>query len=140
MICEVATQVAAQVLGNDATVAFAGTQGNLELNVFLPVIARNLLESIRLVGRAAESLAHQAVHGIEPDRERTRRLAEASPAIATALNLSIGYEAAAEVVKESLRTGRSIRDVVVDTGALDVAEADRILDVDSMTDPHRRRQ
>jgi fumarate hydratase class II len=132
VICEVVMQVAAQVIGNDAAIAFAGTQGNLELNVFLPVIGRNLLESIKLTGRACASLANQTVVGIDANHQRARAMAEASPAIATALNLEIGYEAAADVVRLSLETGRSIREVVSESGALDAVTAARILDIDAM--------
>jgi fumarate hydratase class II len=101
VIPEAVTQVAAQVIGNDAAIAFAGSQGNFELNVYLPVMARNLLGSIRLLGNVTRLLAERCVSGIEADVERCREHAESSPSLGTSLNPYIGYEAAAEVVKES---------------------------------------
>jgi fumarate hydratase class II len=133
VLVEAMTQVCAQVIGNDATVAFAGSQGNFELNVYLPVIARNLLESIRLLANVTRLFADRCVAGIEADVERCRAYAESSPSLGTSLNPYIGYEAATEVVKESIRTGRSVRDIVVDRGLLSDDEVDRALDVLAMT-------
>ena len=129
---EVATQVAAQVIGNDATVAFAGTQGTLELNAYLPVIATNLLDSARLVGRAAADFAQHCVDGIEANEARCRAYAESSPAIATALNLLIGYDAATGIVQTAMREDRSVRSVLADSGLVDPAAIDAILDIDAM--------
>ena len=95
VICEATMMVAAQVIGNDATVAFSGTQGNLQLNVMMPVMARNILESARLLANAARLLADKVVDGAEADVERTREFAESSPAIVTPLNKYLGYEEAA---------------------------------------------
>jgi fumarate hydratase class II len=134
VLAEAMTQVAAQVIGNDATVAFAGSQGNFELNVYLPVIARNLLESIRLLANVTRLFADRCVAGIEADVDRCRAYAESSPSLGTSLNPYIGYEAAAEVVKESVKTGRSVRDIVLARGLLDEAELDRALDVLGMTE------
>ncbi len=134
VMVEAVTQVAAQVIGNDAAVAFAGSQGNFELNVYLPVIARNLLESIRLLASVTRLFADRAVAGIEADVDRCRAYAESSPSLGTSLNPYIGYEAAAEVVKESIRTGRSVRDIVRERGLLDDDEIDRALDVLGMTE------
>jgi fumarate hydratase class II len=134
VLAEAMTQVAAQVIGNDATVAFAGSQGNFELNVYLPVIARNLLESIRLLANVTRLFADRCVAGIEADVDRCRAYAESSPSLGTSLNPYIGYEAATEVVKESVKTGRSVRDIVLDRGLLDEAELDRALDVLGMTE------
>jgi fumarate hydratase class II len=114
-------------------VAFAGSQGNFELNVYLPVIARNLLESIRLLANVTRLFADRCVAGIEADVDRCRAYAESSPSLGTSLNPYIGYERASEVVKESVRTGRSVRDIVVEQGLLTEEEVDRALDVLGMT-------
>jgi fumarate hydratase, class II len=116
VICEAAMMVAAQVMGNDATVAFSGTQGNLQLNVMMPVMARNVLESARLLAAVARLFADKVVDGMAADVERTRELAESSPSIVTPLNRYLGYEEAAAVAKQSLKEKRTIREVVVDRG------------------------
>jgi fumarate hydratase class II len=141
VIPEVVCQVCAQVIGNDAVVAFAGAAGTFELNVMIPVIARNLLGSISLLAAAAVSLADRCVAGISADRERLRRLAESSPAIVTALNPFIGYEAAAAVAHEALATGRTILEVVIGQGlvargTITAEQLDRALDVLAMARPH----
>jgi fumarate hydratase class II len=133
VMVEAMTQVAAQVIGYDAALAFAGSQGNFELNVYLPVIARNLLESIRLLANVTRLFADRAVAGIEADEERCRTYAESSPSLGTSLNPYIGYEATAEVVKESIATGRSVREIVLERGLLGEEELDRALDVLGMT-------
>src|ERR1700730_2891686 len=133
VVPEAVCQVVAQVFGNDAAVAFGGSAGNLELNVMLPVIARNLLESIRLLAGASRALADKCVSGIEADVDRCRTFALSSPAIATALNPYLGYERVAEVVKESLRSGRDLRTVVLEQGLLSEQDVDRALDVMAMT-------
>jgi fumarate hydratase class II len=144
VICEAVSQVCAQVIGNDAAVAFAGTAGNFELNVMMPVIAQNLLASIRLLSSASRVLADHCVSGIIADPVRLRRLAESSPAIVTALNPFIGYEAAAAVAHEALQTGQTIREVViarghVARGDLTETQLDEALDVLAMTRPPGRR-
>jgi fumarate hydratase class II len=133
VIPEAVTQVAAQVIGNDATIAFAGSQGNFELNVYLPVIARNLLESIRLLAAVSRLFADRCVAGIEADVERCRTYAEATPQAATALNPVLGYERVAELVKESANTGKSIRTLVVEQGLVPEAEVDAVLDLLKLT-------
>jgi len=133
VIPEAVSQVVAQVYGNDAAVAFAASQGNFELNVYLPVIARNLLESIGLLANVSRLLADRCVDGIEADVERCQAYAEATPQAATALNPTLGYEKVAELVKESARTGRTIRQVVLDAGLLEEAELDEALDLLSLT-------
>jgi fumarate hydratase class II len=133
VVPEAVCQVVAQVVGNDAAVAFGGAAGNLELNVMLPVIARNLLESIRLLASVSVALADKCVAGIEADVEQCRTYALSSPSIGTALNPYIGYERAAEVIKESIRTGKDLRTVVLEKGLLSEAEVDRALDVLAMT-------
>ncbi|SDL62548.1 fumarase, class II [Corynebacterium mycetoides] len=142
VLCETATQVSAQVIGNDATVAFAGTQGQFELNVFIPVMARNVLESARLLANTARQFATKLVDGIEPNVERMRTLAESSPSIVTPLNSAIGYENAAKVAKTALKDGKTIRETVIDLGFVDgdkltEEELDRRLDVLSMANTDR---
>ena len=134
VLVEALTQVSTQVMGNDAAVAFAGSQGNFELNVYLPVMARNLLESIRLLANVTRLFGERAVAGIEADVDRCRAYAESSPSLGTSLNPYIGYEAAAEIVKESIKTGRSVREIVVERGLLSDDEVDRALDVLGMTE------
>ncbi len=133
VVCEAVTQVCAQVLGNDAAVAFAGSQGNFELNVYLPVIARNLLESIRLLASVTRLFADRCVAGIEANVDRLKEYAESSPSISTALNPYIGYEKVAELMKRSTTTGQSIRELVLEEGLMSDTELDRALDVLGMT-------
>ncbi len=140
VIPEAVCQVVAQVIGNDTAVAFGGAAGNLELNVMLPVLARNLLESIRLLANISRLLADRCVDGIEADVGRCRTYAESSPAIVTPLNRYIGYEEAANVAKQSLAERKTIRDVVlergyVERGQLTRAQLDEALDVLGMTRP-----
>jgi len=141
VMSEMALQVAAQVIGNDATVTWAAAMGsNFELNVMMPVIARNLLSSIRLLSAVAPLLADRCVAGIIPRPVRLRENAESSPAIVTALNRYLGYEAAAKVAHEAERTGATIRDTVISLGHLqrgDITEEqlDQALDVLRMTRP-----
>ena len=142
VLCETATQVAAQVVGNDAAVAFGGAQGAFELNVFIPVMARNVLESARLLANTARVFATRLVDGIEPNTERMKTLAESSPSIVTPLNSAIGYEAAAKVAKTALKEGKTIRQTVVDLGYVDgenltEEELDKRLDVLSMCNTDR---
>jgi fumarate hydratase class II len=140
VIPEAVAMVGAQVIGNDATVAFAGASGTFELNVMLPVIARNLLESITLLANACEHLATKCVDGLEADAERCLRYAQSSPSIVTPLNRVIGYENAAAIAKHAVAHDLTIRESVIDLGfvergALTEAELDRALDVRAMTRP-----
>ena len=140
VIPEAVHQVVAQVIGNDAAVAFGGAAGNLELNVNLPVIARNLLESIRILSTMCRLFADRCIDGIEADVERCRFYAESSPSIVTPLNKYIGYEEAAKVAKTSLKENKTIRQVVieggyVEAGKLTLEQLDAALDVLSMTRP-----
>jgi fumarate hydratase class II len=130
---EAVSQVVAQVYGNDAAVAFGGSQGNFELNVYLPVIARNLLESIRLLANVTRLLAERCIDGITADVDRLRQYAEATPQAATALNPLLGYEKVASIVKESAATGRSIRELVLEQGLVPEAELDAALDLLKLT-------
>jgi fumarate hydratase class II len=133
--CEAVTQVAAQVFGNDAAIAFSGSQGNFELNVYLPVIARNLLESIRLLANVSRVFATTCVAGIAANVDRLKQYAESSPSLGTALNPYIGYDKAAELVKRSTATGRSIRELALEEGLMREDELDAALDVFGMTRP-----
>jgi fumarate hydratase class II len=133
VVPEAVSQVVAQVFGNDTAVAFGGAAGNLELNVMLPVIARNLLESIRLLAAVSRVFADKCVAGIEADEERCRTYALSSPSIGTALNPYIGYEEAAKVIKASVAEGKDLRTVVLERGLLSEADVDRALDVEAMT-------
>ena len=138
VVPEAVLMVAAQVTGNDATVAAAGAAGNFELNVMLPVIAKNLLESVRLLTNASRLLADRTVDGITAHVERARRYAESSPSVVTPLNKYIGYEEAAKVAKKSLADGTTIRETVlaggyVERGDLTLEQLDEALDVLRMT-------
>jgi fumarate hydratase class II len=133
VIPEAVSQVVAQVIGNDAAVTFGGAAGNLELNVMLPVIARNLLESIRLITSVSRVFADKCVAGLTADVDRCRNFALSSPAIGTALNPYIGYEEAAKVIKASVAEGKDLRTVVLERGLLSEEEVDRALDVEAMT-------
>jgi fumarate hydratase class II len=140
VIPEATHMVCAQVIGNDAAITFAGAAGNFELNVMLPVMARNLLESIRLLANISRLLADRTVDGIVADEERCRELAESSPSIVTPLNKYIGYENAAKVAKTALKEKKTIRQVVLDSGfvadgKLTEQQLDEALDVLSMTRP-----
>jgi len=134
VMCEAVTQVAAQVYGNDAAVAFGASQGNFELNVYVPMMARNVLESISLLANVCELFANRCIDGIEADEERCLAYAESSPSLGTSLNPYVGYEKAAELVKASVRTGRSIRELVLEEGLMEPDELDRALDVLGMTE------
>jgi fumarate hydratase, class II len=135
VMCEVAIQVADQVVGNDAAITMAGSQGQFELNVRVPLIARNLLDSIKLLAAASRLLDTKCVQGIEADVEMTNRHAEATLATATALNPHIGYDAAAEIVKEAHESGRSLREVAREKGVSEEI-LDQALDHRRMARPH----
>jgi fumarate hydratase class II len=134
VICEATLQVVAQVIGNDAAVAFAGSQGNFQLNVNLPVIARNVLESARLLAAVSRLLADKVFEGVTANVERAREYAESSPSIVTPLNRYLGYEEAAKVAKQALKERKTIRQVVqergyVEAGKLTTEQLDSALDV-----------
>jgi fumarate hydratase class II len=133
VIPEVVTQVGAQVIGNDAAIAFGGSQGNFELNVFVPVLARNMLESIDLLTSACTVFAEKCIRGIEANSATLERYAEASPAVATALNPHLGYETTAEIIKAARRSGKSVREIVRARKLMTAAQLDRVLDVEAMT-------
>jgi fumarate hydratase, class II len=138
VLCEAVLQVSSQVVGNDAAVAFGGASGNFELNVQLPMIARNVLESIRLLANVSTVFADRCVAGIEANEEQCRVYAESSPSIVTPLNRYIGYEEAAKVAKQSLAEKKTIREVVlergyIEDGKLTEEQLDAALDVLKMT-------
>ncbi|MBS5948382.1 MAG: class II fumarate hydratase [Winkia neuii] len=143
VVPEATVQVAAQVIGNDATIAFAGAQGNFDLLVMLPVMASNLLESINIVGNAAKVLAEKTVDGLKANVDRCKELAESSPSIVTPLNRMIGYEAASKIAKHAVKEGITIRESTIDLGFVERGEIseedlDKALDVASMTHPKEK--
>src|SRR5437868_354401 len=135
VIPEVVTQVAAQVIGNDAAITVGGLQGHFELNVFVPLLARNVLESVKLLASACRLFGERCVDGIEANRENCARYAELTLSAATALNPYIGYDKAAEIVKESAASGRSLREVAREKGVED-SVLDEALDYRKMARPH----
>jgi fumarate hydratase, class II len=140
VLCEAVCQVVAQVIGNDAAVAFAGASGNFELNVMLPVMARNVLESVRLIANVSKVFADKCIVGIEANVERCREYAESSPSIVTPLNHYVGYDEAAKIAKQALAERKTIRQVVIErghieSGAITEQKLDEVLDVLSMTRP-----
>jgi fumarate hydratase, class II len=135
VIPEVVTQVTAQVIGNDAAITIGGMQGHFELNVFVPLIARNLLDSIRLLASASRLFAEKCVDGIEANWEVCERYAELTLSAATALNPYIGYDRASEIVKEAAASGRPLREVAREAG-VEESVLDEALDYRKMTKPH----
>jgi fumarate hydratase, class II len=137
VIPEVVNQVAAQVIGNDAAITLGGLHGHFELNVSVPLIARNLLDSIRLLASASRLLAEKCVDGIEANRDQCERYAELTLSAATALNPYIGYDLATEIVQEAAKSGRSLREIARDRG-VDETILSEALDYRAMTRPHER--
>ena len=135
VIPEVVTQVAAQVIGNDAAITVGGMQGHFELNVFIPMMARNLIQSIALLASASRLLAEKCVDGIEANRERCESYAELTLSAATALNPYIGYDKATEIVKAAAASGRSLREVAREAG-VEESILDEALDYHVMAKPH----
>ncbi|HEU4916511.1 MAG TPA: class II fumarate hydratase [Acidimicrobiia bacterium] len=134
VMSEMMMQVAAQVVGNDATVTWSGANGNFELNVMMPVMAHNLLESIGLLAAAASTFAARCVDGIEVNAGRVKELLERNAVIVTALNPHIGYDNGARIVKEAAATGRSVRELVIESGLMSEEELDVALDLKKMTE------
>jgi len=130
VLCESVLQVSAQVVGHDAAIGVAGLSGQLELNTFLPLVARNLLESIRLLSQVSVVFADRCVAGLEVDVERARGWAEQSTALATALVPRIGYDRAAELAKTAFASGRTVREVALESGVLPEEELDALLDLE----------
>ena len=131
---EMVMQVAAQVIGNDAVITWGGANGNFELNVMMPLIAHNLLQSIELLAHAADAFADKCVVGIVANVDRARELAERNIIIVTALNPHIGYDKGAVAAKEAFASGRNVADVVVDKGWLTTDEVTALLDIKRMTE------
>ncbi len=135
VICESMMMVCSQVIGTDTTITWAAANGNLDLNVMMPVIAHNLLESIRILSNAADNLAQKCVSGIVANRERCKELIELSMAMVTSLAPKIGYDRAAEIAKESARTGKTVRQICLEQKVLPEAELNAALDPVAMTEP-----
>jgi fumarate hydratase, class II len=135
VLCESMMMVCAQVFGNDATITWAGANGNFELNVMMPVMAHNILESIRLLGNVTDAFTEKCVVGIEADEERCRELVELSMAMVTSLAPKIGYDRAAEIAKESARTGKTVRELCQEKKILPEKELNAALDPVGMTEP-----
>jgi fumarate hydratase class II len=133
VMSEMVMQVAAQVVGNDSTITWSGANGNFELNVMMPVMAHNLLESVSLLANAARTFATRCVDGIEVNADRVRALLERNAVIVTALNPHIGYDNGARIVKEAAATGRSVRELVLEAGLMTAEELDAALDLRKMT-------
>ena len=134
VMSEMMMQVAAQVIGNDTAITWGGANGNFELNVMMPLIAHNLLESIELLANAADTFRERCIVGIEADVERARDLAERNIIVVTALNPHIGYDNGAVAAKEAFASGRNVRDVVVEKGWLTAEQVDDLLDIKRMTE------
>ena len=134
VMSEMVMQVAAQVIGNDAAITWGGANGNFELNVMMPLIAHNLLESISLLANAADTFREKCVEGIVANVDRARALAEANIIVVTALNPHIGYDNGAIAAKEAFATGRNVRDIVVEKGWLSADQVDELLDIKRMTE------
>jgi len=135
VMCESLMMVCAQVIGNDTTITWAGANGNFELNVMMPVMAHNLLCSIRLLGNVIDILAEKCVSGIAANRVRCQELVELSMAMVTSLAPKIGYDRAAEIAKESAKTGRTVREIAREKKVLPEKELERALDPIKMTEP-----
>jgi fumarate hydratase class II len=135
VLCESLMMVCAQVFGHDATITWAGANGNFELNVMMPVMAHNLLESIRLLAHGTDAFTEKCVVGIEANEERCRELVELSMAMVTSLAPKIGYDRAAEIAKESVRTGKTVREIARGQNVLPEHELNAALDPVAMTEP-----
>src|SRR5437867_6716401 len=135
VMCESTMMVCAQVFGNDAVVTWSGANGNFELNVMMPVIAHNVLESIRLLGNVVDAFTEKCVVGIEAHEERCRELVELSMAMVTSLAPKIGYDRAAEIAKESAKSGRTVREIAREKKVLPEEELQHAFDPIRMTEP-----
>jgi len=135
VLSEALMMVAARIMGNHTTLTVGGSRGNFELNVMMPVMAQAFLESALLLANATRTFTEKCVRGITANESRARDLLEKNPAIATALNLHIGYDLASEVAKQAAKEGRSVRDVVLERGLLEEEKLDEALDVRDMTEP-----
>ena len=136
--CEAMTMVVAQVMGNDTTINFAGASGNFELNVFMPVIAYNLTQSIQLLGDACNSFNEHCAVGIEPNREKIDYFLHNSLMLVTALNPVIGYENAAKVAKTAYKQGKTLKEVAVEFGLVTAAQFDEVVQPEKMVFPNAK--
>jgi fumarate hydratase class II len=134
VMCEMMMMVCAQVTGNDAAITIANQQGNFELNVMLPVIAHNLLQSITLLGKASRLLADRAIAGFTVNQERISGLVDKNPVLVTALNRVIGYDKAAQIAKRAYAEGRALKDVAAEMTGLSKEELQNLLDPRKMTE------
>ncbi|PWU13217.1 MAG: aspartate ammonia-lyase [Verrucomicrobia bacterium] len=137
VMCEMVIQVGAQVIGNDATIAFSGTFGAFELNTMLPVTAYNLIQSIELLATASQVFSRRCISGLEANKEKCESMIEQSLAMCTALAPVIGYDAAAKIAKVAYQTGRTVREVAIESSGLDKAKIDRLLDPRTQTGPEK---
>jgi fumarate hydratase class II len=137
VIPEIVTQVAAQVIGNDTAITIGGMQGHFELNVFVPLLARNILDSVKLLASASRLFAEKCVDGIEANRETAEHYAELTLSAATALNPYIGYDRGSEIVREAAATGRSLREIAREQG-VEESVLDAALDYRAMAKPHKQ--
>jgi fumarate hydratase class II len=135
VMCESMMMVCSEVIGNDTCITWAGANGNFELNVMMPVMAHNLLESIRLLSNVCVAFTEKCVRGIEANEDRCKELVELSMAMVTSLAPKIGYDRAAEIAKESAKTGRTVRELCLEKKVLPEAELNAALDPISMTEP-----
>ncbi|MEM8998102.1 MAG: lyase family protein, partial [Acidobacteriota bacterium] len=133
VIPEATLMATAQVIGNDATIALGGMSGNFELNVMMPVIAYNLLQSIEILSNVCDAMTEKCVEGLEANSERARQIVENSLAMCTSLAPLIGYDAAASIAKEAFKTGRTVREIAAERQVLPADELDRALDAHRMT-------
>ena len=133
VMSEMMMMVAAQVIGNDTAITWGGANGNFELNVMMPVMAHNLLESIEVLANACDAFRERCVDGIEANDQRARELVERNAIIVTALNPHIGYDNGAKIAKEAVATGRSVRELVLEAGLMTAEELDKALDLKGMT-------
>jgi fumarate hydratase class II len=134
VIPEAVIMVSMQVIGNDSVVTLAGASGNFELNVALPVIARNLLESITILANASEVFVDKCINGIVANKEHMQRIAEQNAILATALTPYIGYDKAAQIVKKAMAENKTIREVALELGLMKEDELDKVLDIRKMTE------
>ena len=134
VMAEMTMQVAAHVIGNDAAIVWGGASGNFELNVMMPMMAHNILESIQLLAAAAVNLSTKCVEGIEANVARATELVESNISIITALNPHIGYDVAAQIAKEAFSSGRGVREIAVERGVMSEEELDKVLDLKRMTE------
>jgi len=137
-ICEVVNMVCHQVIGNDTTITLSCMSGNLELNTHMPIIGHNIIESIEILTNASKTFADKCISGITANKETCEAYAAMSPSLATALNPYLGYDKVALLVKESLKTNKSVKELVLEKKLMSKKELDRVLDPKKLTRPNLR--